>query len=744
MSLRVLRPRFPLAPALLAFGATAFAIVACSGGDAPPSVDDAGDDAAPVVDAGSNADSGPADVGSADTGPVGCGVGFSARCAVGEACGSDADCALSNCVGSVCKSASCTDGKRDGDEVGVDCGGVCPQKCDGEACAADGECKSRVCLNLVCAPKGTKTCGVGTATPCIDGVLCEQDKDCASLYCAGNLCTAPDAASHQDGRSNAGETGIDCGGAVRATTPCAAGQACVSGDDCTGLCTNNRCVAPTAADGKKNNGESDVDCGGPNAPTCLVGALCATGGDCLTGVCLAATSKCSAPQAGLKDANETDIDCGGPGIHERGYNYDAPRCPLAKACAANTDCGSGICSQTQKICIFAPSCANGSAGISTCGRGEVGAANAAHESCCSTLPLPATPAVSLDKYELTSGRMRQFIAAVGPDIRGWVAAQIAANTSTGQVLNSQIPANLRDMLPNTANPAAPLNLPIQLGATTMDSNRPSMVQGCYVGKTAYGASTYWQPEAVYQALYGADSRPGGRLYPQAEYDVKSMNCAPYWMYAAFCAWDGGRLPTETEFRDAWGATNYPWGTAAFTFKSRKTDLIAAFPAEPDATLYEKTVNWFNNDPAARWYHFPGYGDPADLSGYISAPGRFPLDITTKRAANGQGWMDLGANMMEISAIQAGGSDRFCDYSVTNGPGDVVNPAACTFTANGQTTYGVLRKANGVQTAYWAGGSWEGHTHFDHNNPGFGFRSYGFGAQTQYGKLGARCARPTPQ
>jgi hypothetical protein len=94
---------------------------------------------------------------------------------VGEICGKDADCTSSNCVGSVCKSPSCTDAKRDGDEVGIDCGGTCAQKCDGEACAVDGDCKSRICLDLVCKPSGTKTCGVGAAVACTNGALCEQD-----------------------------------------------------------------------------------------------------------------------------------------------------------------------------------------------------------------------------------------------------------------------------------------------------------------------------------------------------------------------------------------------------------------------------------------------------------------------------------------------------------------------------------------------------------------------------------------
>jgi len=133
--------------------------------------------------------------------------------------------------------ASCTNGVRDGDEVGVDCDGACATKCTGDVCAGDAECASAKCdPSKTCAAPAGKPCGVSTAIPtCDNGMPCELDKDCKSLTCDRGTC------------------------AVTAESP------------------------PGPADGKKNNGETDVDCGGPSAPKCDDGKACGTDTDCATG-----------------------------------------------------------------------------------------------------------------------------------------------------------------------------------------------------------------------------------------------------------------------------------------------------------------------------------------------------------------------------------------------------------------------------------------------------------------------------
>ena len=51
---------------------------------------------------------------------------------------------------------SCTNGLRDEQEVGIDCGGVCRTKCTGDGCAANEECTSNKCENGTCAAPAGK------------------------------------------------------------------------------------------------------------------------------------------------------------------------------------------------------------------------------------------------------------------------------------------------------------------------------------------------------------------------------------------------------------------------------------------------------------------------------------------------------------------------------------------------------------------------------------------------------------
>src|SRR6185312_15460709 len=83
-------------------------------------------------------------------------------------CNSDSDCSVTNPGGSFCKTsthtctAECADGKTDGTESDVDCGGTCSTKCaTGKVCAANSDCSTGFC------DQTTKTC---SANSCNDGV----------------------------------------------------------------------------------------------------------------------------------------------------------------------------------------------------------------------------------------------------------------------------------------------------------------------------------------------------------------------------------------------------------------------------------------------------------------------------------------------------------------------------------------------------------------------------------------------
>ena len=97
-------------------------------------------------------------------------------------CVEASDCA--GLTGAYCQEnacASCSDGKQDGDEAGVDCGGTHCLKCNGDTCSQSADCASNACT---VGSSGGK-CGWPANVPCM------QDDQCASLQCTNGTCTAP-------------------------------------------------------------------------------------------------------------------------------------------------------------------------------------------------------------------------------------------------------------------------------------------------------------------------------------------------------------------------------------------------------------------------------------------------------------------------------------------------------------------------------------------------------------------------
>jgi len=81
------------------------------------------------------------------------------RCEDGAMCVLDSDCVNDCCdtpsrtcdIDGVCVEGSCWNGKQDGSETDIDCGGMCIISCDpGEGCKVDWDCKSGSCTNSIC------------------------------------------------------------------------------------------------------------------------------------------------------------------------------------------------------------------------------------------------------------------------------------------------------------------------------------------------------------------------------------------------------------------------------------------------------------------------------------------------------------------------------------------------------------------------------------------------------------------
>jgi hypothetical protein len=487
---------------------------------------------------------------------------------------------------------------------------------------------------------------------------------------------------------------------------CGVGAPCVSNDDCEGLCTNNLCAAPTVTDGRRSPslGETDVDCGGALAKKCVDGL----------------------------------------------------------ACAKATDCASNACSALTKRCVAGPSCAGagGAAGVETCGAGEKGALGTTHESCCKSLPLPVRTTRRLDRYEITAGRIRAFLEGLKPlhagqpNVRAFAKAFAAANPNSelGRVATNY--PGLLDVLPDSSSTGGPVPLPVHLGAFPLDPI--NSLDGCYVGKDAYGHPTYFQEPAVLKA-YGegypdGNGQPDGkRKYSKDELDQKPMNCVMPLMLAVFCAWDGGELARTADYREIWGVRPKPVGAATVYVPWTDALTVGQF-------------NWRNGhgttcnpafagclNPQPNFYIFPtldasgaAYNAADDETPEIGSPGRFPLDVTHIKSANGEGWFDIGGNLMEaawpVGAVNPGATAPLdvCDTSATAGAGDV----PCT--RRGKP--GVRRWAGLPPQVALVGYSFEGHARrtetyvsaqvVENKIPASDLKPVHF----QYGKIGGRCAR----
>ena len=499
---------------------------------------------------------------------------------------------------------SCTNGKKDGKETAVDCGGDCMAKCKAlSACAIAGDCVTGlVCVKKVCsspaANDGIKDgdesdvdCGGKAAPPCEVGKGCVAPADCAEKVCDANVCLA---ATPTDGVKNGSETDVDCGGGGPAPA-CPDTKKCSVGTrDCTSkICTASACVAPSPTDGVKNGNETDIDCGGgAPAPLCANGKTCVTGAtDCTSLVC---NVTCQAPTGsdGVKNGNESDIDCGGT-------NTGAPKCDPTYACTGTTDCKSDGCDYNNK-CAVARSC-TAHLGGDTCGSGEVGEGGAIHESCCQTAPLTGL-ASKIDKYHVTAGRMRAFITRLGGNVRAFAPGSAGWSAAW----NALVPSTLAE-----AN--------VMLGAfwngALNDSDGGNSKRSCQSDFS--GGHTYYVPGA-------------GEIgdYTQAQLDPKVLNCVGWHLARAFCAWDGGRLPTQGEIANAFtnnGANQYPWQFA-------------------DATAYD--VNVQNSHLNHKFsYGYPGTNPRRvstfvqDITWYVSPPGRYPT------GANANGVQDIAGDLL---------------------------------------------------------------------------------------------------
>jgi len=289
-----------------------------------------------------------------DESDVDCGGATCPPCGTGQRCATSADCASDVCIVTttphVCAAPTCTDGVKNGNETGVDCGGpLCAACPNGQGCATSSDCESSFCTS-------SQVC---SARP--DGVPCAGGNDCESGNCVDDgtgsqiCCQAACASAYACAIS-----GTTC------NTSCAADTACASGAYCT-IPAGSSVGACTPKLGTTRPCTSPDQCGsgfcvdsGSGATLCCASACgnayacdpttgtckqsCANSGDCVTGAYCAGTvcvGKKALAQPCLAGGECSSGFCVDDGVG-------------AEVCCATACAGSAACNPADGLCYPTP------------------------------------------------------------------------------------------------------------------------------------------------------------------------------------------------------------------------------------------------------------------------------------------------------------------------------------------------------------------------------------------------------
>ena len=538
----------------------------------------------------------------------------------GGVCEGDVECASGMCrsapgVGKRCRDQSCADGIQQSGEIDVDCGGVCGL-CTGSQCETNDWCASRVCDTVCLAPScddGVKNgnevnidCG-GACKPCADEA-CSSSGECASEVCLEGKCQA---ITCHDGVQNGRETGTDCGGSCGNC----GGDFCTGNTQCaSNLCMNYVCTESACNDGLRNGDEENVDCGG-HCGRCA-GSECNSSTQCSSARC--ADGLCAAPRCDddIKNGYETAVDCGG-GAPVDGVT--CRRCDAGRACQRGADCTSGVCG--DGICR-APTCTdgqrNGTELATDCG-GECPACESqtqcgSDEDCpsgdCNDGLCVSPPSCSGATPPLCQGRD----CCASPRVEGgsFIMGGDPADAAYGCVFDA-----------SQTHLGTVSSFRLDLFEVTVGRFRKFIEAGQSAWKPSAGAGAHaGLPETGWQAQWDSQIPTSRELWEQqlsvtsgtwtpdpGNRENRPINSVTWFEAFAFCVWDGGRLPSELEweYAAAGGDENrpYPWGFA------RPNETLAAFACNGDCSGTPDSVRIL--DVGSKWLGKGRWGQQ-DLAG----------------------------------------------------------------------------------------------------------------------------------
>ncbi len=258
-----------------------------------------------------------------------------------------------------------------------------------------------------------------------------------------------------------------------------------------------------------------------------------------------------------------------------------------KSCKVHADCPTACAD--DGTCASAPSCAKKHGGR-TCGPDG-------NDDCCATVKQGT---YTIDKYMVTAGRMRAFVERFDGNIRGFIDGLPAGRWNESWNDDDAIPTDMA-------------SADVVLG--------PSMKKACTQGDNT--GHTYWTPK----------TEDDYSDFDREVLDEKALNCVPWVMLQALCAFDGGHLATLDELKAAFtngGTTRYPWGD---------DDLESVSRPDPQGRL--NLEGGFATAPLPATYRKNGSGQPAEVSFLIAPPGRFP------KGNNQAGIADSAGNLLEF-------------------------------------------------------------------------------------------------
>ena len=298
------------------------------------------------------------------------------------------------------------------------------------------------------------------------------------------------------------------------------------------------------------------------------------------------------------------------------------------ACRYDDDCESGGCDDTGH-CALGRSCTKTSGGL-TCGPDG-------GDSCCQAIHVPrsdggADAGYTLDKYSVTAGRFRVFIEKTQGNVRGYVQAHRPAWFDPGW--DSFLPVEMDDGTKVTGvdhvftGDAGRDGVYQQLGPIHYGTEGPGN-EGCLTKEVGKRAHLSPARRGSTRPTSTTCSSTRKKISTRSRCSARPSTCS-----AAFCIWDGGRVPTLDELSYAWTEGDpsthaYPWGNTPVP-----GGYDYPFDTRADAILYGKetpagSVNNYAN-------HLYNWWSPAsiaclesdaqacDYSVYVAPPGRFPM------------------------------------------------------------------------------------------------------------------------